>query len=672
MALPSVQADPVDLTELSLEQLLDVKVVSASKYEQRTSEAPSAVQIITRDEIRRHGWRTLSDALLTLPGLYLNNDHAYDYQGARGFLIPGDYNTRFLLLIDGQRNNDNIYQQALTGWEGWLDMASVERIEYIPGPGSAIYGSNAMFGVINVITRTAKETPYRKVSATVSQQGLAGGNMLASQIFGADKDSKGTGVFMQYSNEYKAGRDRRYSDPMGNLIYADGSPVTDAVSNGLDTGRNQRLFLRVDHDEWSVKLISHDRTVTPSSSIYQSVFDDPSLKVTDGGTQVNVSVQHDLSSASSLYARLGYTDWYYRGAYGYFDSGTVTPPIAGIGYYRNFDDVHGQILDGEFRYQKQAGSHRLLTGLEFSNDLLASQKNNYSVDPALLGTSNIDINTPTQRAGLFAQDEWRLNEAWLMSLGLRMDTATSNNEPTYSPRFGVIWHFSEGWTAKLLNGRAYRSPNVYESQYGDGINYLSNPTLQAETIQTTEGVLEWQRSSETRVQLSLFQNRLNSLIQQIDMGGGTLQYQNGGWAQVRGWEFGMEKSTADSFKMRASMGANYASNSSGLTQDNSPDWTGRASMSMPVFNNAAFLAGELQLISSRSYTWSSSNYSVPSQASANVTATFPDVLTKGMQIQMRLTNVFNSDIQHPASNEMNTPTIPQNGRNLFTTLSYAF
>jgi len=142
-ASQQARAAPVDLTELSLEQLLAVEVSSASKYSQRTTDAPSAVQVISGEDIRLHGWRTLSEALASLPGIYINNDRVYDFLGARGFQIPGDYNTRFLLLVDGQRNNDNIYQQALTGSEGWLDMSVVERIEYIPGPGSAIYGSNA-------------------------------------------------------------------------------------------------------------------------------------------------------------------------------------------------------------------------------------------------------------------------------------------------------------------------------------------------------------------------------------------------------------------------------------------------------------------------------------------------------------------------------------------------
>jgi iron complex outermembrane receptor protein len=84
-AAQTAQAADADLDELSLEQLLEVKVVSASKFEQRGRDAPSAVQVISREEIQRHGWRTLTEALNTLPGLYVSNDKAYDFQGARGF-----------------------------------------------------------------------------------------------------------------------------------------------------------------------------------------------------------------------------------------------------------------------------------------------------------------------------------------------------------------------------------------------------------------------------------------------------------------------------------------------------------------------------------------------------------------------------------------------------------
>jgi outer membrane receptor protein involved in Fe transport len=657
-------AQEVNLSEFSLEQLLDVKVISAAKYEQSTRDAPSAVQIITREEIRRHGWRTLSEALLTLPGQYISNDRAYDFLGARGFLIAGDYNTRFLLLIDGQRNNDNIYQQAGFGTEGWLDMSSVERIEYIPGPGSAIYGANAMFGVINVITRTADTLPFRQISATHSKEGLTAGNLIASQTLGAEKESKGTQIFMQYSRDFQAGRDRQYNDPLGNLQRADASPASDAVAHGLDTGRNQHFFLRVDHDEWSIKLINHARAITPSSALYLSVFDDPALNVSDGGTQVNVALQQRLSTESSVYARLGYTDWHYRGIYAYLDPG--------LGYYQNLDDVRGKILDGELRYLRQINAHHLLTGLEFSSDLLRRQRNYFSVDPALLGTSDIDINTPANRTGLFLEDNWRLNKSWLLSLGVRADRESAQHKAIFSPRAGVIWYIADRWTGKLLNGRAYRSANAYESQFGNGLVYLNNNSLRAETIETNEGVLEWQHSHDTRAQLSLFHNKLNNLIQQLDTGGGILQYQNNGNTEVRGVEIGFDKKTADSLKLRASIAFNQAKSSSKGTVDNSPDWIGKTSLSLPVFNSAAIFAGELQLINRRSFLWGGAPYSVPLEANSSTTLTFHDVLFKGMQMQLRISNLLNRSLAHPASTEASTPTIPQNGRNFIATVAYEY
>ena len=652
----SAQAAQIDLTELSLEQLLTVEVTSASKYSQLSADAPSAVQVITREDIRLYGWRTLTEALASLPGIYANNDRVYDFLGARGFQIPGDYNTRFLLLIDGQRNNDNIYQSAITGSEDWLDMSVVERIEYIPGPGSAIYGSNAMFGVINVITRAAGRNAQNNVGAYVSKLGQSGVNAMTSRTI------DDTGLVLQYSAEHQSGRDQTYTDPAGMLIRADGNAATDGIAHGLDNGNNRHAMIRVDHKEWSFKLINHERNVTPSSAPYLTVFDDASLLITDGGTQLTASVQHDISTASSVYARLAYTDWYYRATYPYLD--------AGAGYYHNYDDNRGQMLDGEFRYQLHIGDHILLTGLELSRDILAMQHNYYSIDPASLGTAEVNINPLVQRNSLFMQDEWRINPAWLLSLGLRLDKATGS-ESSRSPRLGLIWQPNTAWTAKLLAGRAYRSANAYESQFGDGLNYLSNPDLQAETISTKEAVLEWLSKDQMRWQFSLFDNKLDNLIQQVDTGTG-LQFQNSGWVRVQGAELGLEKITASNLKLRASISANHAHNSLGTEQGNSPSWTGKASVSTPVFDRKAYLAAEVLATEARSYTWNAMPYEVRNEVLANATLTFPDLFTKGLQAQLRITNLFDRDVQHPSSSEMPTPTVPQNGRNLLAKLDYAF
>jgi outer membrane receptor for ferrienterochelin and colicin len=659
IAFPHAHAEQVDLTDLSLEQLLNVEVSSASKYSQRSVDAPSAVQVITREEIRLHGWRNLTEALVNLPGLYATNDRAYDFLGARGFLIPGDYNTRFLLLIDGQRNNDNIYQQAVTGSEAWLDMSVVERIEYIPGPGSAIYGPNAMFGVINVITRSAEKTPVSQVGAYVSKLGLTGVNVITSRTI------EDTGLFFQFSTEHKAGRDLTYNDPLGNLVRMDNTVSPDGVAHGLDSGNNRQMMVRVDRDEWSIKLINHKRTISPSSAPYWTVFDDPSMNIIDEGTQMFASVQHELAANSSFYARLGYTDWSYIATYPYLDT-------LG-GYYQNYDDVRGRTLDGEFRYQLKMVDHHLLVGIELSRDLEAKQHNYYSVDPVTLGAANVDINPLVNRSSFFIQDEWQIEKSLSLSMGLRLDGATSAKS-SQSPRLGLIWHPDPAWTAKLLTGRAYRSANAYESKFDDGIKYLSNPDLRAETITTTEGVLEWLGQDRTRWQFSIYENKLQDLIQLVDtsgLGNGPFQYQNGEWVKVQGLELGLEKTTAAELKIRASVTASHSRNAQGNAQGNSPSWLGKASGSAPIFDHSAFLAAEIQASSSRDYNWYGPN-SVPSEILVNATATFPDVLTKGMRFQLRITNLFNRDMQYPASEEMPTATIPRDGRNILAKLEYAF
>ncbi|MEO8343562.1 MAG: TonB-dependent receptor [Gallionella sp.] len=658
-ATQHTKAAPVDLTELSLEQLLTVEVSSASKHLQRAGDAPSAVQVISREDIRLHGWRTLSEALVSLPGIYINNDRGYDYLGARGFQIPGDYNTRFLLLIDGQRNNDNIYQQALTGTEGWLDMSVVERIEYIPGPGSAIYGSNAMFGVINVITRSAAKTAESQGGTYVSQLGLTGVNVMTSRTL-ADND---TGLVLQFSAEHQSGRDQTYTDPLGQLVRGDGTLSPDGVAHGLDFGNNRHMMMRIDHGEWSIKLLNHERKVTPSSALYLTVFDDPSLKLNDGGTQLTASWQHDISFASSIYARLGYTDWHYRATYPYFD--------ASAGYYHNYDDNRGQMLDGEFRYQLKSVAHHLLAGLEFSRDLMARQHNYYSIAPASLGTVDLNINPLVRHNALFIEDEWRFTDTWLLSLGLRQDNITGSTS-SHSPRLGLIWQPTAAWTAKLLIGRAFRSPNSYESQFAEAPNYLNNPNLKPETIRTTEGVLEWLGKDQTRWQFSLYQNRLDELIQQVDTGGGVLQYQNLGTMQAKGWELGMEKSGSGDLKLRTSISNSHVYGSQGATPSNVANWIAKASLSAPAFNSAAYLAMEAQAISRRDYIWNGLPYAVRSEILVNATATFPDLWTHGLQGQLRISNLLNRDIQHPSSSEMPSPTVPQNGRTLMAKLEYAF
>src|SRR6266516_2321196 len=203
-----------DLTDMSVEQLIELKVSTvygASKHWQEVAQAPSAVSILTAEEIKLHGYRTLADLLRSVRGLYVSYDRNYSYLGIRGFNRPGDYNTRTLLLIDGHRINDNIQDGALVGNEFLLDVDLIDRVEIIRGPGSSIYGNNAFFGVINIITKTGGAIDGAEVSGEAGSfqtykgqftYGKTLNNGLTMLFSGSYFDSQGPGKL--FYKEYDA------------------------------------------------------------------------------------------------------------------------------------------------------------------------------------------------------------------------------------------------------------------------------------------------------------------------------------------------------------------------------------------------------------------------------------------------------------------------------------
>lgn len=197
-------AAPANLTKLSIEQLLNVEVYSASKFVQKTTEAPASVSIVTAADIRHYGYRTLADILGSVRGLFVTYDRNYQYVGARGFNRPGDYNSRILLLVDGYRINDTLYDTATIGTEFFLDVDLIDRVEVVRGPGSSIYGSDAFFGVVNVITKRGKDFSGAEVSGEVASFGTGKARMtygrqhengIETLVSASYSDSKGQDLF---------------------------------------------------------------------------------------------------------------------------------------------------------------------------------------------------------------------------------------------------------------------------------------------------------------------------------------------------------------------------------------------------------------------------------------------------------------------------------------------
>ncbi len=145
------QNAPPDLTALQIEDLLNVDVTSASKKEQKLSKVPAAIFVITKEDIHRSGATNIPDLLRMVPGLDVAQINPGVWAiSARGF--NGQYSTTLLVLIDGR----TVYTPTFSGvfWDAQdVPLDLIERIEIIRGPGAAVWGANAVNGVINIITR---------------------------------------------------------------------------------------------------------------------------------------------------------------------------------------------------------------------------------------------------------------------------------------------------------------------------------------------------------------------------------------------------------------------------------------------------------------------------------------------------------------------------------------
>ena len=644
-----------DLTDLSLEDLMKVVVVSASKFPQSSTQAPSAVQVLTAEDIRLNGWRTLAEALDSLPGLYASSDRAYGFLGARGFMVPGDYNMRFQLLLDGQPLNDNLYGQANLGHEFQIDMSLIDRIEYVPGPGSSIYGSNAMFGVINVLTRKVSSMPSLTAYSRIQSDGWQELNLQGAHQFG----KLGSELVFSLSRAHKSGRDLYYPDAVG-LPTADGSGSSDGIAHGLDRMLVTRAFVGLRHGDFAISAWAAQRDVRPSSGLSNGNFNDARLHITDTSYAIASTYQCAIKQDLNLNVRLTYQKITFQGDVPYF--------FPSVGSFVIRDQADGSWLSGEARIlYTGAIDHKLVAGLAFQSDLKASQENAALDIPVI---EPFSINALKQRVGAFLQDEWNFLPDWRLNIGLRSDNYSDGNSK-FSPRVGLIWNASEKVTLKLLAGKAYRFANKYEAEYARGVNVLANPHLLPETIRTVEAVASYQIEPGQEIGASLFDYQLNNLIRQTNVGNNVFQFQNQHHVNAQGLEIFHRLRNKSGINLMSSLAFNHSRDFFGQELSNSPHWIGKVNVRRPVWEESVIAAVEMLVVGPRRIDWRGDQRQLGTQTQFNLALNALKI-AKGLDLQLRLVNLFDSKIVYPASDVSAVPTLPTGGRQWQLGLSYAF
>jgi len=644
--LQDLSAPPSD--ELDLEALMSIEVrqvYGASMHDQSALDAPSSVSILTGEEIRRRQYRTLQEALDSLCGVYSTYDRSYYHTGVRGFSIPGDYNSRLLLLVNGHRLNDPIYGTAAVGYEAVVDLDTVERIEFIRGPGSSLYGSSAVFGVVNVVTRRGADSPGFEASVSAASEERFG---VSTQLAGVTRD----GVDYLVSV--------RGFDAAGNrLVYDEyAATPTGGVTRDTDYESGYGLFARATRGEFSVETGYVFREKGVPTGQFGVNFDDPDNRIVDAQGYFDLSWRRELDSGAVWQARAYYDNYWYRGWYIYDDTANGGPPDL-----VNRDDVRGQRLGVELNYAFQwTDTQRLTVGGEGRWNLQQDQ-HNYDANGDYANLRSDSVN-----GGVFAQDEIAVGRRTHLVLGARVDQYESFGG-TLTPRAALIHRPDDDSAIKLLYGEAFRAPNVYELEYGDNYSAQANPDLDPERIRTYELVYERYFEHEASLTASVYHYDVTDLIaQRLDTGSGLLMFDNIDEVVANGVEVEGSVALSDSLRLTVSQALqDVEASPNGDTPPDSPRHITRARLESEFLDGSYSAVLEGVAMGPRGTVAGdrTDGYFI-----ANLALRAKN-LRPGLALELAAYNLFDTSYSQPVSADFLQDAVEQNGLRVALRLRYS-
>lgn len=643
----------MDLTEVSLETLMyELKVQSvyaASKHKQTVSDAPSSVTIIDSDEIKKYGHRNLAEVLQSVRGLYVTYDRNYSYLGVRGFNRPGDYTSKVLVLVNGHRINENVFDSVLVGYDFPIDVEIIDRVEVVRGPSSSIYGNSAFFGVINVITREGKKLDGLELSGSYGSFDSYKARATFGKKFDNDME-----LFLSGSFYDSAGPDRlyyqEYNTPQSNF----------GVTHHTDYERFYKAFGNLTYKYFTVEAAFGSREKGIPTGSYGTIFNDDRAKTTDNRAYLDLKYERTFEDDWEVIGRLTYDNYYYYGDYP-----IIYPPNFDVLYQ---DYAYGNWWGGELQINKMLfDRHRLTFGSEVRHNFNQDQGNEDNFVPRTVYNDHRE----TFNFAFYAQAEALLvtNPVKLIAnAGVRYDHFETFGD-TVNPRLAGILSPWEKTTFKILYGTAFKAPNAYELYY-EGPNNKGNTDLRPETITTYEAVLEQALTRNLNFVVSGFRYEIEDLINQtVDPADGLLVYRNLDRVTAAGVEVDLDAKFARGFRGRASYSFQETEDSAtGDQLSNSPRHLAKFNLIAPLWEDKIFSGFELQYTSSAKTL---ADRHAEEHWVANVTL-FSQNIVKNLELSASVYNVFNTTYFHPAAGEHLQDKIRQDGRSFRVKLTYRF
>ena len=446
------------------------EVAAASRDTEAIEDAPASITIISRQELEAFAYPTIFEALRGVRGFSMTFDSIYGNANIRGLGLPNDYNNRMLILSDGASMNDNINAGASITYDNRSDLGDVDRIEIVRGPGSVVYGTGAVAGVVNVVPHGRDEPTKGEVSVGTADSGVA-----RARITGNWRATPNAGARASLSASRSEGYD-------GFLLFdADGDGEDERnLATGIDDFEAYSTLGRGWLGPLTLQWHYASRRIRIPMGSFDSTFNDPRNFYEDTLGLVELRLETELSETVELLVR-AHADTYRFHLDYFYELEDEDPDTGEIDIYEApyFEDYLGFWFGGETRLTfRPTDNVRLALGGEVvvhpTVQIGASEADEVGGEE----TSLLDIN-PTYRVyAAYALFDWKPTSYLGLSLGTRLDAYDRDGAEDFvsvNPRAALILKPAPKHNIKLMGGRSFRAPSPYEFFYTDA-GYTTLPS----------------------------------------------------------------------------------------------------------------------------------------------------------------------------------------------------
>lgn len=520
--------ESMDVFSLSLDELTSVDITGSTLTSETLKTVPAAVTVYHYQELQRLGLDTLDELMNLVPGFQSYRDSALHYPfSARGRRIASP-SSEILVMVDGHRLEDS-RNSGSAGIAPKFQLAQIERVEFIRGPGAAVYGSNAMTGVINIITLTG----LNELSAGYGSYNRRQAHVLTSyqigyidlDLFAHMEADDGDNYQVQdtfSSNQIKTDDPReiasvnlklRWFDTHINLQHSqfkvENFYELNNISNDLNKRESQLSAISLKQNFYwqnvhSFAWLSYNISDTRISAQNTAPGD---LLVASGGASSDALTGTLNYSKHSEIRTQWHNDW------------KINPNSS---FQWGLEYRHINAPESKVRSNFDVGA---LANSNFPIEYYGSQQ----------GTTPVQTKSTRDISGLYSQYLKQLFESTHLTLGLRYDNFSGIGSKV-SPRLALVQAISEQHNIKLLYGEAFRAPSESELNLANNPLLLGNPALKPETIQTWElvWVAQW---AQTGLSLGYFESRYEDSIVRASLNNNIQQFQNIDQDPTKGFEF---------------------------------------------------------------------------------------------------------------------------------------